>query len=452
MASTSSQASTSTVDTDFDFSEELLGKLPDLLSDLQIEYCNLQFLAGGNFSLVFSFDILSEGVTTPAVIRISAEDSKERRDATINLVAILDFLKNHFTYTPKVLRYDASSENVIQLPYTIQTRRPGQTLESIWSVLSLEAKCNITRDIADFLMDCEAIRFPSYGHLINQFDSNSQNPSIKLGFEPLGEEAKAAFTEHATQRMSLGTLCQQTIALQVEDSNTWEDDGEDVDINRGLLKGIAEIVDEMQHEEPFRNYFSENINDAVLHHGDLHDGNILVEKSGPGEDDWHLSGIIDWDAAFALPLVLAREPANTLWYGKIWHDNAVLDIWNENFVHLPRSCRAEFDEPHGRQVKECFDLHTIKKRSEDSQFDKGQWMEDVYGAGEWIRRVADFSFHGFNDEPEKIPIATEILEEWEEYMEPQICLPSPSVWKNIGTFAMFAGVGVLCWYLNKACT
>ncbi|KAL9581342.1 MAG: hypothetical protein Q9203_005931, partial [Teloschistes exilis] len=59
----------------------------------------------------------------------------------------------------------------------------------------------------------------------------------------------------------------------------------------------------------------------VLHHWDLEPRNLIVSNAKTDDDNnnnnphgaWKITGLIDWDDALALPLLLARPPPRWLW-------------------------------------------------------------------------------------------------------------------------------------------
>lgn len=188
---------------------------------------------------------------------------------------------------------------------------------------------------------------------------------------------------------------------------------EDLEYNKGLLMGVEEVLREMTLQPRFRRYLWSNPNDAVLCHGNLHSRNIIVEHTGPSEDDWHVSGIVGWDAVGALPRVLAREAPAVLWYFDLGQYTDVASTRDSDFLHLPCKYRDKFDEPHGAAVQAHFDDH-MQKKLHAVPGAASQWLEDTYGAGKWLRRVTDFCNLGFNGRAEKVRAALELIQEWEE--------------------------------------
>ncbi|KAH7391306.1 hypothetical protein BKA64DRAFT_677302 [Cadophora sp. MPI-SDFR-AT-0126] len=96
---------------------------------------------------------------------------------------------------------------------------------------------------------------------------------------------------------------------------------------------------------------------------------------------WELSGILDWDDALAVPLVLSRKPPTWLWLNE--HDRA--SSWRGDRDEKPHRDLTE-DE---LLIKAHFDQ--IMTRASPT------WMDDAYGRGVWLRALARYGLYPFED-------------------------------------------------------
>lgn len=422
-----SLCSTNSCDAD-DLKNEYLASIPRLLNELGIEYDNLDYLASGTYHIVFTFDWLrygnsnnnqqdSKNCSTPAVIRIATkEDLNEACEWTVDQAAILPFVRQHFSTVPELLQYDATTNNILGKPWTIQSRLPGQVLDSVWDELGLNAKLKIAEQLGDFLLGCENIQLPQYGYV-----GGVETPDhcVQLGIRGMDSEGPVEpLTGSLVGPVSLKDHCELSLPEHISHRYPWEYD-EEFPRHHKLLEGVGRIVKEMHEMTGYRTYTSSNLNQAVLQHRDLHFGNILVESTGTNgnkeEENWHISGILDWDGICAVPLVLAREQPAFLWQNGLFQNPDAFTCWNGDFIYLPRIFRQVYDEPHGAQIKAHFDTY-MQKKIRDVQGDQsaGRWVEDSYGRGKFVRRVVEFSQFGYDDEYRNVAILEELLQEWQE--------------------------------------
>ena len=428
MSSASSCSSASGDDSFEILKEEILTGLPNLLIKIGISHRNLRYLAAGSWHIVFAFDIVKQieggeeseahASVTPAIIRIATdeEDLPGACETTLDHAAVLRFLSKHFSYTPILIGYDATTENVLQRPYTIQTRLPGKTLDDVWDELDIEAKCEIVEQLADFQIKCKEIRFPACGDLCCD-DSPEGVKELKLGIREFGSRSIVRLENvTCTPEVAYKSYFLAQLPRTIEDCASVREDI--LPYNRAMLRDISKIFDDMETIPEYKDYLSRNVNDASLHHVDLHPGNLLVEpytKSGETTTHWRISGIIDWDGGQALPAVQTNQAPAMLWQHRMWEEEELTGIWPGDLNHLPREWRNVFDD-NGEAIKAHFDQYMKRQLTEAASSDDAftGWCIDAYGPGLWIRRVSDFCQNGYNHEASNTIVAMELLDEWRE--------------------------------------
>src|SRR5205085_12610066 len=114
---------------------------------------------------------------------------------------------------------------------------------------------------------------------------------------------------------------------------------------------------------------------------------------------YKVTGLLDWDSALSVPLVLARKPPAWLWLpqGKMTstHDWGDVDV---DEVELgPAEIRTLFERNMEKRVG-------------------SKYVEEAFGKGRWIRRVWGFLLHGFlgSEDHERFK---KFVVDWKRYRE-----------------------------------
>ena len=430
MSSASSCSSIQSTDSWVEFKKELVPNIDVLLNELGIQHKNLHYLAEGSWHVVYAFEIINsqdemKASYIQAVIRIATSEDLDRAcSTTLDHAAILQFVRRHFDNVPTLLTYDATTQNILERPYTVQTRLPGVTLESTWAELDLHAKFEITEQLADFLLKCKSIRFPACGQFGCVTKDGQVSEKLELGIRDYeSNRIEKLVSDHPSPFAKYKEYFQSFLSTNIQKCESfsrplW------LARDRALLTDIGEIFDEMVDMPEFQPYLSSNANDAVLDHVDLHPGNILVEAytaSGDSNERWRVSGIIDWDGGESIPIIQANQSPAFLWQSRMYDEWDLAGRWPGNFDHLPREYRDVFDLPHGALIKKHFDTY-MESRLASTSGSWSTWQEDTYGLGVWIRRVTDFCLNGFHDDGSYIDCAIELIDEWRQKMHrPQQC-------------------------------
>lgn len=325
-------------------------------------------------------------------------------------LAVLGYLQGKVP-VPKVKYYDLSEQNPLGQPFTIQTRLPGLALSKVYEGLSQPDKFAIIDQVVDIMVQLEAIRFPTAGHLKSK---GTVIPSSKDGNVVAGELVTELFDsrypndEHETDEARLRerggpnleshmrSLIEGWIERQREedladldregkDKAAWDDDMScEIPTYKRLLSMLRDLDDQSAFkQQPFP---------IVLYHWDLEPRNILVEKS---HGVWKITGIIDWDGAEAVPRPLARRPP----------------VWMWDFGEEPESGfynSDQYPDPElsveSQHLKDYFDSKVEKALP--------GYLEDAYGPGRWLRRMFPYCKLGLSDSND-MRYCQELLEQWE---------------------------------------
>jgi len=118
------------------------------------------------------------------------------------------------------------------------------------------------------------------------------------------------------------------------------------------------------------------------------------------EQKWVITGVLDWDDALSVPLVLARNPQSWLWFDE---GERTLS-WSGN-----RDTKPERDLTNDELlIKAHFDQ--IMAREEPT------YIEDTYHRGLWVRALARFALYGFSDSQDWKRY-DKFVADWDEYFK-----------------------------------
>ena len=367
---------------------ELPNTLPKLLNELQIDHENLHLVDDtGEMHVVHGFTDkkdCSEWVIRVAIERgdENLEEGETGKPTVDDHTAILRHLAPFaakFGPMPKVTLVDSTNNNFIERPFMIESRMAGDRLDKIIDGLSIKDKRDVVDLVVDMLLGLETVSFAKSGTL--RADPSDSNKAIVGRFRELWQEIgyegdddltlEAWLTRHLDGQMEK----KRAFAAQIPTASHVVEE-------LGRLYGIMQDMRDL-------GYFTadDTMSRARLFHPDLHDANLFVKRDTASQR-LRLSGIIDWDDTEARPHLLARQPPYFLWIPKeLFDDDPLLDIWNADPEHLPRDKWDAMTDGQ-KQTKEMFD-DAMRARCPS-------FVEDAYGRGCWIRRVAHFAMWGLN--------------------------------------------------------
>jgi hypothetical protein len=114
--------------------------------------------------------------------------------------------------------------------------------------------------------------------------------------------------------------------------------------------------------------------------------------------------IIDWDRVLAAPAILTRKPPIWLWDFSDEFQESPNSIGSDYDGDVDLLDPKRYDSTQGRlseadqQGRARFESRLVEGlRGLYASFDKDAYLEEAYGKGRWIRRLARFAIHGASD-------------------------------------------------------
>lgn len=407
-----SQSSRCSHESDFRASLErdLPTTIPQLLASLGHEATELRHVGSGLSHVVFSFKtpVAAELDSFAMVIRVQIfpQDSTTKSTMTSH-AATLRMLARFLPSVPRFSHMDFTDENAVKRPYIITTFLTGCPLDDVGEHLLLDEEIDMCKTVARELHSFRNIMFSATGPLEACLEGCQD---VQIGRFQDNHQALPAL-EGPNQGLK------DWLAVLLK----WRADM--AGKAEAQLQHIPELL-EMLQEMDQMDYFSDIdvLHRTILSHPDLHGGNILVVKTP--ENQWNVSGILDWDEAYALPPVIAARSLEWMWSGALYDDNDLLATWTGDLDFVSESSMDALP-PDRQQLKLSIDTYMAGKDP--------SYMEDVYGRGRWIRRIAKFALFGWSDNRE-FTMTEWLLEEWVRHK-----LKGPSSrGAEISTGAMFA--------------
>jgi len=105
--------------------------------------------------------------------------------------------------------------------------------------------------------------------------------------------------------------------------------------------------------------------------------------------------------------VLASRSLEWMWTGLLYDDEKFTSQWTGHLDFVPQS-KLDALPPDCQEMRQALDEYMA---SSDPSY-----MEDVYGHGRWIRRVAHFAIYGWGDGRD-FTMAQWMFEEWAEVIQ-----------------------------------
>ncbi|KAL8670502.1 MAG: hypothetical protein Q9224_007666, partial [Gallowayella concinna] len=176
-------ASVSSADSDMEPFEDYKSHIGQLLHDSEFAGFTISPIQHG-----YSYQNCVYGLTSPNdteeqyILRIPVLpelDDDGRCEDIENDAALLDFLDGKLP-VPRVKTFCSTNDNVLEKPYTIQTRLPGISLDEIYDDLSYEEKAGIVDQFVELLAKVESVTFATAGTFAASPDPTSsyQGPLI----------------------------------------------------------------------------------------------------------------------------------------------------------------------------------------------------------------------------------------------------------------------------------
>lgn len=401
-------------------------------------HVDVERVRGGNYNRVVLARLTSgerrlEGVfRIPRFANVSLDDENgdgnddksdggHRVDSEVqDQAAVLQLLTLQNISAPRLLAFDATPANAIGSPYVLQEYSDGTPLDIRYENMSFSEKLSIVDSLVDHLLSAEQIKFPKIGSVHAAkcpdiavkgsyfFDSRGPDLRVEIRAFDTGAESQPRAHESST---SLGDILsgqlqawyQQQLSLD-ENSNPISD----------MWRRLCEIFEEMQALEFFssQNKACLSTAESILYHWDLEPRNILVkqipipadnnytlDETHESEVRWAIDKVIDWDRALAVPPVLARKPPVWLWDFSDDIGNSSISSDYDGDVDLLPPARYDIDggrlSPEDQRIKKHFEDNLILGLARMYKgYCRDVYLEEAYGKGRWIRRLARFAVHG----------------------------------------------------------
>lgn len=338
--------------------------------------------------------------TEQYILRVAIDgfirDSDGRHETMENDIVLLAYLKDRLP-VPRIKAYSTTEDNVLHRAYTIQTRIPGESLAHLWKTMAYEDKYAIVDEFRDLLVKIESVKFATAG----TFALSAPLPATATDYPHPADPAIRVFDALAETPLLDPDILRDRAGADVHALLTSH-----------LDKWIRDERDRGQHDLPcsitprFESLkailqdmaaagsFTDQPLPIVLHHWDLEPRNLLVSKSSGA---WHITGIIDWDDALALPTPLARIPPR--W---IWHFPDEEPGLSDGYLTDDQFRDPQLSEEDAR-LKMYWDTAIEEVLP--------GYAEDAYGRGRWLRRIWFFAREGAFRQWQW-PFLDQIPEEW----------------------------------------
>ncbi|KAF1365032.1 hypothetical protein EJ07DRAFT_97538 [Lizonia empirigonia] len=307
------------VDTDIEQVARRELKIPDEMP------CVVNFLAEGSFNKVYTLQCNSG---TTYIIRLTLPIQPYFK--MLSEVATMEYVQRHTNIpTPLVLASESSHANKLGFEWVIMTRVSGTNLDKQWKLMSWLKKELLVRRIVSSIAQLFQKRFDHIGNLYRTYLQKLPSADI-LDTVSLDHEHSSSKDEFCLGKVvSLWFIWGNHLKFDVprspfKSSQEWlrttlrlfylavddpvtvikdSDDGTDSD--EAVHPPRTPDAIKVRIQRPINllpTIFSTFEPEAyVLHHGDLHEDNILIG------DDLELAGIIDWECLPIVPLWTACE-------------------------------------------------------------------------------------------------------------------------------------------------
>ncbi|TGO36513.1 hypothetical protein BHYA_0122g00060 [Botrytis hyacinthi] len=366
-------------------------KIIQLCHDLGLgEPSKIDRMRGGSFNRVVCLSLPSKD-NQDYVLRIprNLDTNESMRDQ----VAVLHYLAPLMP-VPAVVAFDSTSDNAIGRPYILQGKLKGVNAGSVYYDLPSDEKMQFVKLLADIIKKLNTLKIDRPGQLV-------AGPSIpSISHEPLTiptdiEVTGYRFSQHDALEVMSSQDKQPLSSLLYsifEERKTADEDFMDIQWN-----SLQKITKEMKTA----GLFSNTDTDCVLWHWDLAFRNIMVEKQS--NEQWALTGILDWDGLLSAPSVMTRAPPVWLWIEENDRSSKWCEGLGNNDIQSARELTME-----ELVLKSSFEQ--ILQRSDQN------YMADAYGRGVWIRRLVKFALEGFAQSSHYTVLKVLVLE-WDAYYQ-----------------------------------
>ncbi|KAF2224675.1 hypothetical protein BDZ85DRAFT_258885 [Elsinoe ampelina] len=123
---------------------------------------SLEFLAQGAFNKLWT--VTRESSRAQAIMRVTLPVDPTRKTAS-EVATLRWLLMNASLPVPKVLAFDAGTDNAIGFEWILMSKIEGSSLRSVWRITSLDAKIDLAKRLADYCSDAFTKQFRGIGSI-----------------------------------------------------------------------------------------------------------------------------------------------------------------------------------------------------------------------------------------------------------------------------------------------
>ena len=383
-----SNASGSSDDSEMEPFSEYLPKIEELLRDIGLCGFNVEPIQHSYTYQNCVYGVKSDKdenehyiLRVPNYPDFGAGRMEGKCESILNDISLSEYLADKLPVS-RIKAYCATTKNALGMPFTVQTRLPGQSLNETYKDLSHAEKLAVIDQVVELLAKLETITFTNAG----TFTASPNVPDAASDFSSVEAPAVSIFDAKVPSSRTSG----EGEEGPVEDPRYLEDragpdvkallvshlngfitaeleDGSIGTFRSDRLRPLLTIIEDLDHEGAFK----DGPYPVVLHHWDLEPRNIMVEKSS---GTWKISGVIDWDEATCVPQPLARRPPEWIWDFEPEMHTGYLDNDHDpssNILRENMALKAYFDDKAAAVLP--------------------GYLEDAYGHGRWLRRIWTFA-------------------------------------------------------------
>jgi hypothetical protein len=264
-----------------------------------------------------------------------------------------------------------------------------------------------TYDIENILWHWD---FAARNILIDRLDDTSEESTMPIQKATNTVDETATMIENDIVHENQPTkTCQHSVLITVDDtSNSGHKHNIQIDIQNGHRETCKHVVQIAVDDELGRTYRhtlqitgAEGSNPVSKSPAIDEADSQLAEHKSAAENftgKWAITGVLDWDDALSLPLVLARKPPSWLWCDEQKRSDRFTgnrDIKPErDLTENELLIKAHFDQIMARECP--------------------SYIEDTYHRGIWLRALLRFALEGVFEWPQ-IRRYDKFVADWEEY-------------------------------------
>lgn len=354
--------------------KELCRKIwPSTTEDYEIER-----LQGGAFNRVIGItapDPTTQG-PTQYVLRISRFTcNRPERE-----LAIHRYVQEHTSIpTAEIISSDPTTENVLEMPYVVQIRLPGNSLLCLFNTLNHEQKKDIVEQWARVILELQAVKNSKAGLVETTKDNHgAETYNVRL-WDTTPELAKDIDNVDATSDRTV-------LNMFLTQFKRWEMSDLQCDPDMTWCEEYYSRLSSVAAEMDAAGLFSDNHHH--LCHCDLEARNAMVEVLDDSSAE--ITGILDWDSAVFAPIFVSCKPPMWFW---AWSDD------------------EEEDELQANDIPVDLEQRELKQIFEDivgPDYLKYAYQPEYRLA----RKLFTVAVNGLRTTYDAIQVADEVIEDW----------------------------------------